>query len=133
MRVSSISFKGLWRGPLTNVKAGNDPRCKHGDVYRQSYEYLPFKDETEQQIIDTAMKFNSTIYAYNDKSDDDAYGPESYFIPAVLIGDKLNITAEEYQKISGLKPAIFETNHIDEYVPMKKEDALELLGFINKE
>lgn len=132
MRVSPISFKGLWKGPLTCINAGKDPRCKNGDVHKQLFEYLPFKDETDQEIVDTVLKFNSTIFAYNDKRDDDAYGPQAYFIPTVMIGEKLDITAAEYEKIRDLQPAIYETNHLDEYVPLKKEDALELLDFINK-
>ena len=46
---------------------------------------------------------------------------------------KLNITADEYKKIQDLQPAIYETDHLDEYVPLKREEALELLDLINRE
>ena len=135
MQVSPIGFKGLWRGPVTVTKGGKDPRCeKGGTVCRVSYEYLPFKDETEQQIVDTAMKYNSTIYAYRDKRDEDydEDNPEFYFIPSVMIGEKLNITADEYNKISQLEPTILDTDNVDEYRPLRKDEALELLDLVDK-
>ena len=58
--------------------------------------------------------------------------PEFYFIPSVMIGEKLNITADEYNKISQLEPAILDTDNVDEYRPLRKDEALELLDLVDK-
>ena len=132
MRVSPISFKGLWKGPNEIFKGGKDPRCTKGDVYKLTYTYFPFKDEDDKDVLETAMKYNSTIFAYRDKRDDDLdyVGPEAYFMPLVSIGDKLNITSADYEQVKDLDSGIMETDNFFEYEPLKKEDALELLKII---
>ena len=105
--INQTSFKGLWRGPLLTTEVGKDPRCKNGQMYKEIYEYCPFKDETTEDAINTAMKVNQSVYAMDDKRDEDPWGAEAYYLPEVKMGERLNITAEDYANIQKLKSEIY--------------------------
>lgn len=127
MQVNSVSFKGLWSGPEAQRLVGRDPHCKNGQIYKQTYFYYPFKDETDSDVLMQAHKINSSVFALDDKSDEDPYGPEAYYIPEVKIGERLNITADEYEQISKLSPAIFQDTTDLKYTVMKDHKVAQLI------
>ena len=128
MQVSPTSFKGLWRGPLRTVETGyRDPQCKNGQIYKQTYEYCPFKDETKEEMLETAMNMNKSVFAMDDKRDEDPWGPEAYYLPEVKMGERLNITADDYVKLQELKAEIYEDTPDAEYAKLSTDEAGKLL------
>ena len=125
----NASFKGLWRGPLQTTEVGRDPRCKNGQMYKEIYEYCPFKDETNEEAVNTAMKVTTSVYAMEDKRDEDPWGSEAYYLPEVKMGERLNITAEDYAKIQELKPEIYPDTDTAEFSVLSTDEAGNLLKY----
>ena len=127
--INQTSFKGLWRGPLLTTEHGRDKRCKNGAIYNEVYEYCPFKDETNEQAMETAMKMQRSVFALDDKRDEDPWGPEAYYMPEVKMGERLNITAEDYANLQGLKSDIYQDTTNFKFSKLSTDEAGKLLKY----
>ena len=126
MKISPVSFQGLWNGPVAHKKIG-EHKVYGSPVYVDTFEYRPFKDETEEQIISEIKKAGNSIYELHDDRVNDPFGPEAYHITEVKLGERLNITAAEYKDIKKMHKGFYETDDLQiEYRKINKNQMADL-------
>lgn len=94
MQVNSISFSGLWeKGAKDKIGVNKNNRA---NVYNQELIYHPFSDETREEISHEFEKYDNKGWA---KPAKDWKGIKSYVIADAKIGEPLNVTKADYEKI----------------------------------
>ena len=113
MNVNTVSFKGLFQGPL-NSKPETYHERKVGDtVYKNSFIYRPFKDESIEDAQKVVSKYNDNLFAQKYFSSMQPCGEgiiTAYHSPQIKLGDKLPVTKSEYFEIKDLKIKPFESS-----------------------
>ena len=94
-KIGSINFKGLWTFKRTDVKQSIGRHCP---VYFEDAIYHPFKDETQEEIDKIIAKEKETpVYEYLYDIWDPC-GPDDITVLNHIVGERLNITSDEFAK-----------------------------------
>ena len=124
MKINSInqtSFKGLLSEPKKTQNIGH--HSQYGaSVYTQNFEYHPFKDETDEQANAAIEDLNKSMYAMNNKKDFFPFGPQAYYIAIVNLGERLNITTNEYNEIANLNTSLYQDKSYLHYEKLNDEE-----------
>ena len=126
MQVSPVSFQGLWKGPVSQEKMGMHSRYG-SPVYVDTFEYCAFKDETQEDALKVVQNANKAIFAMDDDRNNDPYGPEEYHVADVKLGERLNITAEDYEKVLKLNSEMYSNNSFLTYSRLTKAESKNLM------
>lgn len=105
MQVTPVTFNGLWSKPKPAEKIGIFNSINNNPIYRTRMIYHPFKDETIEQIQKEIKDCHHSFYKqYNPPTS--IYSSSYHFVEA-SVGERLNITADDYEKVKKLTPKAF--------------------------
>ena len=130
MKISPVSFQGLWNGPVAHKKIG-EHKVYGSPVYVDTFEYRPFIGESDEKIAEALKKGTKSIYELHDDRVQDPYGPEAYYITEVKLGERLNVTADEYKEMTKMQTKFYDSDDLDiEYRKLNKNQLDSLMKSI---
>lgn len=101
-KINSANFKGLWEFKTTQREERS--WGYRSAIYVDEVIYHPFSDETPEKIQETMENAKKTpVYEGRFSSGFFGSNPFCYVITKHSLGDKLNITQEEYENIQNMK------------------------------
>lgn len=111
MQVNSVSFKGLWSQPKPIKKIGTYDCINHFPIHSTKMVYHPFKNETDEEARKAVRELQHSFFEQEDKNASLYFQKYKYHYVQAELGDRLNITSDDYEKIAKLTPNAFQSTH----------------------
>lgn len=121
MHVNSISFKGLWSQPKPIEKIGTFDCINHFPIHETVMVYHPFKDESDEDARKAVKEYQHSFFKQEDKNADLFFQKYKYHYVQARMGERLNITSEDYEKVAKLTPQAFQSTHDVTYTWLSDE------------